>query len=105
MPLTIQAIQQLSSPSTYQRGQQYYQQGRINALTHQGQHYHARVKGSYTYKVALNPDNHADVRCSCPAFYDYDGWCKHLVAVGLAVLHRQANEPAEPQPTAKTQAG
>ena len=96
MPLTIQAIQQLSSPASYQRGQQYYQQGRVEQLSKRGQIYHARVVGSVRYQVQLNPDHHDDVRCSCPAFFDYDGWCKHLVAVSMAVLHQQTREPVAP---------
>lgn len=97
MPLTTQDLQESSSPASYQRGLDYYEQGRVGKLTYTGHLYRAHVRGSENYRVEFNPDDHDDANCTCPAFFDGDGWCKHLVAVGLSIIHSK-NNSGEPAP-------
>ncbi len=67
------------------RGQYYYDSGAVISLWQRGQNLQALVNGSEVkpYRVAMdfNQDNLENVSCSCP--YDYEGWCKHIVAVLL----------------------
>lgn len=79
-----------TSLQVYQRGWQYYKQKRVIDLefdlsepglkaTVQGSTVDYRVGISFTAKGSVR-----GVICECPAFYRYDGICKHLVAVLLA---------------------
>jgi hypothetical protein len=42
----------------------------------------ARVQGTQEYKVRINVDHGFESSCTCP--YDFEGYCKHIVAVLLA---------------------
>jgi SWIM zinc finger len=84
-------IQQLANSTSYQRGQSYFNSGSVKKLKRHGNVFEAVVHGSEKYDVSLTLDkkeNIEDYDCDCP--YDYDGACKHVVAVGLAVLDQMA---------------
>jgi uncharacterized Zn finger protein len=84
-PINEKIIRQNSTNASYQRGQYYYDSGAVISLWQRGQNLQALVNGSEVkpYRVAMdfNQDNLENVSCSCP--YDYEGWCKHIVAVLL----------------------
>lgn len=91
-----------SSLPVYFRGVDYFQQGRVQIVEQEtagGVHSAtASVRGSDGYRVTveLSSDDgqlrHAS--CSCPAFAQYEGLCKHAVAVVIALLE----EDEEPNP-------
>ena len=84
-PINEKIIRQNSTNASYQRGQYYYDSGAVISLWQRGQNLQALVSGSEVkpYRVAIdfNQENLENVSCSCP--YDYEGWCKHIVAVLL----------------------
>ncbi len=84
---TLATLRTLANSTSYQRGQAYYRQKAVGKITQTGRVFAARVAGSYNYRVVLDlssPPQPA-FTCSCP--YDFDGICKHAVALGLAVLN------------------
>lgn len=74
----------------FERGQAYYRSGSVYALVQRGDALSARVEGSEAepYRINICFDQggvtHAD--CTCP--YNYEGWCKHIVATLLTCLHQ-----------------
>lgn len=87
--VTEAVIRERSSADSFQRGQEYYQQGMVEDLVQRGDVLQAEVEGSapepYVVLVTLDEDGVAEARCACP--YDWGGWCKHIVATLLAALH------------------
>lgn len=75
-----------SSPESFRRGEDYYEQGAVLSLTLRGDALSARVAGSefapYEVRVSFDETGVAGASCSCP--YDWGGWCKHIVAALLA---------------------
>jgi len=80
-----------ANSKSFGRGEELFRQGAVESLARRGDVLHAEVAGSdyqpYRVSVALGKQSVDDAQCSCP--YDYDGWCKHIVAALLAYL----NEP------------
>ena len=89
---TKQQIKQLANTTSYQRGVEYFESGAVRKITREGNVFEAKVSGSSKYRVSLeiNKGGDLDFECSCP--YDYDGICKHSVAMGLAVLSEFGDE-------------
>jgi uncharacterized Zn finger protein len=87
-PLTETTVRELTRPQSYERGESYYEAGRVLELTRRGEMLRAAVEGSQDepYTVLIKFDDAGVVRteCSCP--YDYGGICKHRVAVLLTCL-------------------
>ena len=89
-----------ANSSSYERGQQYFKRGYVGSISREDNTFKARVEGSERYKVRLTVEQTgASYRCNCP--YDYDGICKHIVALGLAVL-REFGPEIEPGPAPDT---
>ena len=80
--MTRSTLQALSHPSSFQRGEQYYLQGKVLAVHGDGQHFQGKVAGQSVYEQEVDLEKEVG-RCTCP--YGKGGWCKHLVAVGLAI--------------------
>jgi uncharacterized Zn finger protein len=89
-PITEKVIHQNSTNVSYQRGQDYYNEGAVISLWQRGQNLQALVQGSevkpYRVSVDFIGENIKAISCSCP--YAYEGWCKHIVAVLLTCSHR-----------------
>jgi len=84
---TREEIRSLCTEQSFERGRNYYHQGRIQELNIDGGEISATVRGSNDYDVAIDvATDPIRTRCSCP--YDYAGDCKHVVAVLLAVKDR-----------------
>ena len=65
-----------------ERGEAYYQDGRVIHCTKLGDLYVAKVEGSEDYTVRIQQNgNELDMSCDCP----YEGNCKHEYAVLLAI--------------------
>ncbi|MBW4683125.1 MAG: SWIM zinc finger domain-containing protein [Microcoleus vaginatus WJT46-NPBG5] len=87
--ITEASIRSNSTAQSFERGQTYYKQGCVSTLTLRGNTLLAEVEGSEvnSYCVALRFDQggFSSVQCSCP--YDFEGWCKHIIATMLVCLH------------------
>lgn len=71
--------------SVYQRGCAYFQQGLVRNLAEAAtERYTAEVCGSQVYRVTVRLLQRSKIQrcaCECPAYYQYEGACKHIVAV------------------------
>ena len=87
--ITEATIRRLSTPQSFERGEDYYHTGAVSELIRRGDILSAAVQGSdydpYTVRLELSDDGVVAADCTCP--YDWGGYCKHIVAVLLACLH------------------
>ena len=79
-----------ATSQSFDRGTRYYRDGAVLDLARRGALITAEVEGSdyAPYAITVHLDDNGDIdiaTCSCP--YDYGGYCKHIVAVLLALLH------------------
>jgi hypothetical protein len=82
---TREYLQSLATAASFSRGKAYFQAGSVGRLNRAGDTFTAKVHGSYLYKVQLTLKAKGPrLTCNCP--YDFEGICKHAVALGLAVL-------------------
>jgi len=88
-------------PTTPLAGEKITTTGAVTDLVQRGNTIHAEVEGSEVapYCVSLQFDSGGIyfVRCTCP--YDYEGWCKHIVATALTWFGNRIGElrPTLPQ--------
>ena len=89
-----------------ERGREYVQEGVVGPLTRRGDELEADVQGSaprpYRVWIQFEGEQIADAACTCP--YDYEGWCKHIVAVLLTCAEQPDAVEIRP-PLAETLAG
>ncbi|MFC7165384.1 SWIM zinc finger family protein [Halospeciosus flavus] len=87
-PLTETTVRRLARSQSYDRGENYYEQGAVLDIEKRGETLRAEVEGSqyepYQVTVELGDSGIVDSECSCP--YDHGGICKHRVAVLLTSL-------------------
>lgn len=95
-------IQHHATSNSFSRGEEYYHRGAATDLVQRGDTIDAEVEGSevFPYRVSLQVDSGGitAARCTCP--YDYEGWCKHIVATALTWMrqpHRLELRPTLPQ--------
>jgi hypothetical protein len=92
---TREEIRDLCTEQSFERGVNYWENGRVQELDVDGERTRATVRGSNDYDVSIDVANDAvHTHCSCP--YDYAGDCKHIVAVLLAVENRDADTDTDP---------
>ncbi|MDJ0366674.1 hypothetical protein QMK33_16065 [Hymenobacter sp. H14-R3] len=105
--LTHRTLRRLANATSFERGESYYHNGEVQKLRREGNNFQATVRGSRPYRVELRLEPAGPAfSCTCP--YDFDGICKHKVALGLAVLEAYdvgQPSPAPTQPTTATLAG
>jgi tetratricopeptide (TPR) repeat protein len=82
---------ELAGDKVFQRGKAYFNAGTVGQIERSAGGYHAAVMGSYLYRASLRWDGGLDGDCDCPAAED--GFCKHQVALGLAVLASASDQP------------
>jgi len=84
---------------SFERGEAYYRSGSVYALVQRGNTLSARVEGSeadpYRLNIHFDSGGITSATCSCP--YDYEGWCKHIVATLLACLHQPEQIEQRPE--------
>ena len=86
--LSESVIATLAGEAAYQRGLEYYNDGRVEQLNINGTQISASVKGQKQYRVSLNHTAKMfDGSCDCPASDNFD-FCKHCVAVSLAYYYQ-----------------
>jgi len=93
--LTEETIQDRASDQSYQKGREYYHSGAIYNPSWQsttgGIVLTAQCVGSsapsYRLRVELDAGGVRSSSCTCP--YDWDGDCKHIIALLLMYLHKR----------------
>lgn len=81
----IADLKLLATHSSFERGSDYYDQGRVKKVRNERNIFEGKVKGTSVYDVRLVADGHAlDFTCNCT--YEMGGICKHCVAMALAIL-------------------
>ncbi|WP_069998482.1 DEAD/DEAH box helicase [Cellulosilyticum sp. I15G10I2] len=101
MAITLDDVfEQASSELVFKRGQKYYQNGHVGKSTvtqlKDGTKVTARVEGRYDdYQVNIEVDERGNILfdCECPAYYEYDGACKHSVALMLKYYYEIQSAP------------
>src|SRR3990172_3670927 len=84
--LDTNTLRRLAGPRSFERGESYFEDGRVGSLVEDKGKITAFVHGSSKYRVKLwNEDGKLEYECSCPVGQDGD-FCKHCVAVGLTWL-------------------
>ena len=73
---------------SFERGKDYFESGMVESVTLRGNRLFADVLGSeedlYHIGITIQQDDFTAL-CTCP--YDWDGYCKHIVAVLLTWIH------------------
>lgn len=92
-------IRHNANVSSFTRGEEYYKKGAVVDLKKRGNLIQAEVEGSdiTPYQVSIRFDAGGITSVDCTCSYDYDGWCKHIVAT-LLTCSRQS-EVIEERPT------
>jgi uncharacterized Zn finger protein len=89
--LDAATVVRLASSTSYERGVEYLNEGRVGALRVSSDRVAADVQGTEWYAVELSvADGRLGHACSCPVGRD-GAFCKHCVAVALAWLGDQAS--------------
>ena len=84
-------------PTTFRKGRDYAEAGRVSALARTEGMLHGNVAGSegQTYPATLDTERRPLLStCTCQAWNRYGPHCKHVVAVALAHLARDRGTPA-----------
>lgn len=96
--LSEATIRRHAIAQSFERGQAYYRNGSVYSLVQRGHTLSARVEGSevspYQVNIQFDQGGITQASCSCP--YDFEGWCKHIVATLLTCLHQ--SEQIEQRP-------
>lgn len=86
--ITQSTIQSHATANSISRGEDYYQSGAVADLMQRNDSIQSEVEGSESnpYRVSIQFDTGGitSTRCTCP--YDYEGWCKHIVATVLTCI-------------------
>ena len=92
-------IHRHANAKSFQRGEAYYEAGAVNTVTQRGDLLQADVVGSEAkpYHVNLSFDSSGLISVNCTCAYDFDGWCKHIVATMLVCARKP--EDIEQRPT------
>jgi uncharacterized Zn finger protein len=92
-------IRRNTNAKSFQRGETCYRNGSVLSVTQRGEEIQAEVQGSeeQPYRVALIPSQRRELTAICTCAYDYDGWCKHIVATALVCIHEP--DTIEKRPT------
>ncbi|MFN6571056.1 SWIM zinc finger domain-containing protein [Dendronalium sp. ChiSLP03b] len=92
-------IRRNANTKSFQRGEVYYEAGAVTALTQRSHQLQAEVEGSEArpYRVSLSFDEQSVTSANCTCAYNFDGWCKHIVATILVCVRQP--EIIEQRPT------
>lgn len=82
MKITIKKIRSLCTAESFNRGMEYYREGRVRQLRLENGRVIATVAGSSNCAVTVKQKS-LESDCTCP--YDWDGYCKHIIAVLLTL--------------------
>lgn len=96
---TIQDIKYSVDPSMFERAKKLFESGKVHNITENLHGYTATVQGTSPYQVSLSKKHIDQGYCDCYMGQN-DELCKHMLALGLAVLHLygKAKEVKEESP-------
>lgn len=80
--LDLNRIKTLSTQSSFERGMRYFEEGRVKIKEASPSKVVASVAGTDNYRVEVDLKD-LSATCTCP--YDWEGYCKHIVATLLAI--------------------
>jgi len=88
--ITESMIRTGASPESFRRGEEYYRAGALSNTTIQSTLLSGECAGTYAphYQVHVELDEAGIANAACTCLYEYGGYCKHIVALLLAYLHR-----------------
>ncbi len=92
LQLTIKDIYDSATNKVTQvKGKKYYDEGRVNIIYFNRKNYKVKsmVSGTYNYNVEIefDEDGYFDGGiCECPAYHEYSGYCKHVIATLFKIL-------------------
>ncbi|MDZ8069210.1 MAG: SWIM zinc finger domain-containing protein [Nostoc sp. DedQUE08] len=91
-------IRRHANAKSFQRGEAYYNAGAVNAVIQRGHLLQADVLGTEAkpYHVSLNFDSSGLTSVKCTCAYNYEGWCKHIVATMLVCARNSENIEQRP---------
>jgi hypothetical protein len=84
MAITKKWLKKVANAKSFSRGEEYYDE--VADLTKIGNVFSAVVYGSEEYEVTITDFLTSDPSANCDCPYDFDGVCKHIVAVGLNII-------------------
>ena len=88
MGVTDEDLLELAGPGPFDRGYDYYRDGRVIEIKTCGNHTEALVSGTHLYRVELRHEGpELDGDCDCPASEGIV-FCKHCVATALELRDR-----------------
>ena len=83
-------VRRMASGKSFERGADYWREGALLEPARQGRELRAECVGTgpepYRVVAVLDEKGVAETDCSCP--YDWEGVCKHVVALLLAYVHQ-----------------
>ncbi|WP_324665827.1 SWIM zinc finger family protein [Haloarcula sediminis] len=86
--ITEAAVRELARSQSYDRGENYYNEGAVIEIVRRGKKLRGTVEGSqyepYQVRIDFDETGVSDTACSCP--YDHGGICKHRVATLLTYI-------------------
>lgn len=79
-----------TTDKSFKRGEEYYRSGSVTDICQRGNCLCGEVAGNeiapYQITIEFDGGGICEAKCTCP--YDYEGWCKHLVAVALTAIRK-----------------
>jgi uncharacterized Zn finger protein len=98
--ITESMIRAGAARESFRRGEEYYRDGAISNTAIQGTLLSGECTGNYApyYRVHVEFDEAGIAEASCTCLYEYGGYCKHIVALLLAYLHRPKSFVARKAP-------
>ena len=98
--LTQSSLRRQATEKSFERGESYYKAGSVASLTQRGQTLRGEVEGNeaYPYCVSLQLDSGGIKTTHCTCDYNFEGWCKHIVATLLTCIHQPAKIEVCPTP-------
>jgi uncharacterized Zn finger protein len=79
-----------ATDKSFQRGEDYYRSGAVRDICQRGNCLCGEVGGNevapYQITIQFDAGGVTEAKCTCP--YDYEGWCKHIVAVALTAIRK-----------------
>lgn len=98
--ITESMVRAVTTPESFRRGEEYYREGAVTNSTIQGTLLSGECAGTYApyYRVQVELDEAGIAETSCTCLYEYGGYCKHIVALLLAYIHRPKSFAARKAP-------
>lgn len=92
LPISNELLVRLAGKPAFNRGVDYFKNGHVLGLRQHRNSITAEVEGNEIYRVSLKwTSKQLDGACDCPASEGFD-FCKHCVAVALALRETQAEQ-------------